>query len=237
MPPNDDSAPARAAKGEIHGVHTRLSLITGPVRMLIGVIAGVAAGFAAVPLDVNERGLLGWCVGVIVFLTLSWRLAATFDSRKCRARAQLMDEPNVLILVLMLVIATVSVAVIVMILNEVRDVKGASRAALVGLSLMSLICSWLMIHTVYAFHYAHSYYQQEKNDKIAGAGLDFPGDLDPDYMDFLYYSFVVGMTCQVSDVQVTSRQMRSLTLFHSVLSFAFNMLVLALSINVVAGAI
>jgi uncharacterized membrane protein len=70
-----------------------------------------------------------------------------------------------------------------------------------------------------------------------GAGLKFPGGLDPDYFDFLYYAHVVGMTSQVSDVQVTSREMRRLTLVHSVLSFAFNMLVVALSINVVAGAL
>ena len=72
---------------------------------------------------------------------------------------------------------------------------------------------------------------------VAGPGLDFPGELDPDYFDFLYFSFVIGMTSQVSDVQVTSRDMRRITLIHGVLAFAFNMLVLALSINVVASAI
>jgi len=93
------------------------------------------------------------------------------------------------------------------------------------------------MQTVFAFRYAHMYYQEELRGHPNGAGLDFPGKLPPDYFDFLYYAHVVGMTSQVSDVVVTSRKMRHLTLVHSVSAFAFNMLVLALSINVMAGAI
>jgi uncharacterized membrane protein len=205
------------------------------VRVIYGAAAGLAAGLAVSPLQGLARGLVGWCVGAAVFLALSWWLATTFDAKRCRARAQSMDDPNVLILVIMLVIAAVSVSVIVMMLQEVRKLEEVERAAHIALSVVSLSCAWLLIHTVYAFHYAHRYYQEEKNNETAGAGLDFPGNRDPDYLDFLYYSFVVGMTCQVSDVQVTSREMRRLTLVHGVLSFAFNMLVLALSINVVAS--
>jgi uncharacterized membrane protein len=215
----------------------RLSTITGPVRVMWAAAAGLSAGLAALPLQGMARGLVGWCVGAVVFLALSWWLAATFDAKRCRARAQSMDDPNVLILVIMLAIAAVSVGVIVMMLHEVRKLEDVERAAHIALSVVSLSFAWLLIHTVYAFHYAHRYYQEENNDQTSVAGLDFPGKRDPDYLDFLYYSFVVGMTCQVSDVQVTSREMRRLTLVHSVLSFAFNMLVLALSINVVASTI
>jgi uncharacterized membrane protein len=93
------------------------------------------------------------------------------------------------------------------------------------------------MQTVFAFRYAHVYYEEELRANVHGAGLQFPGNEAPDYFDFLYYAHVVGMTSQVSDVVVTSRRMRRLTLIHSVTSFAFNMLVLALSINLVAGAI
>ena len=106
-----------------------------------------------------------------------------------------------------------------------------------ALTLMALAASWLLMQTVFAFRYAHMYYQEELRGHPNGAGLDFPGKLPPDYFDFLYYAHVVGMTSQVSDVVVTSRKMRHLTLVHSVSAFAFNMLVLALSINVMAGAI
>jgi len=80
-------------------------------------------------------------------------------------------------------------------------------------------------------------YQEARQPEPDGPGLVFPGGRDPDCFDFLYHALVVGMTSQVSDVQVTSRAMRHLTPVHSVLSFAFNMLVLALSINVIAGAV
>lgn len=105
----------------------------------------------------------------------------------------------------------------------------------------ALAASWLTIHMVFAFRYAHRYYQAalqvgEMAD-TDGPGLKFPCADAPDYFDFMYYAYVVGMTSQVSDVQVTSREMRRLTLVHGILSFGFNMLVLALSINVVAGAV
>jgi len=135
------------------------------------------------------------------------------------------------------VLATVviSLAAIAMLLGQVKQMDGAMRAAHVALALVSLAGSWLMIHTMYAFHYAHSYYQDD--DTPDEGGLEFPGKDEPDYADFMYYAFVVGMTSQVSDVQVSSREMRRTTLVHSILSFGFNMLVLALSINVVAGII
>ena len=107
--------------------------------------------------------------------------------------------------------------------------------------MLALAASWLTIHMVFAFRYAHRYYQAElqTGEKADGdgPGLQFPCADAPDYFDFMYYAYVVGMTSQVSDVQVTSRVMRRLTLVHGILSFAFNMLVLALSINVVAGAV
>ena len=122
-------------------------------------------------------------------------------------------------------------------MQQGMDLSGTERTLHIAMSVVALIASWLFIQTMFAFHYAHRYYHEEKHNEPDGPGLQFPGGLDPDYFDFLYYSHVVGMTSQVSDVQVTSREMRRLTLVHSVLSFGFNMLILALSINVVAGSL
>jgi uncharacterized membrane protein len=183
------------------------------------------------------RGLIGWCAGVLVYQVLSWWLAGTFDARHTRERAQSLDQPNVMILVSMLVVVVVSVGAITMLLQQVKQLSGWERAGHVVLGVVALAGSWLMMHTIYAFHYAHRYYIDQKTGGSPDGGLDFPGKADPDYFDFLYYSYVIGMTSQVSDVQATSRDMRRITLIHSVLAFAFNMLVLALSINVVAGAI
>ncbi len=104
------------------------------------------------------------------------------------------------------------------------------------LALATIVLSWLLMHAVFGLRYAHKYYDDDANSahKHVG-GLKFPGDDRPDYRDFAYFSFVIGMTCQVSDVDVTSREMRRLVLLHGILSFGFNTVILALTINTVSS--
>ncbi|MES2415765.1 MAG: DUF1345 domain-containing protein [Pseudomonadota bacterium] len=208
---------------------------TGAQRLSCGLVAALAT--AALPLTAGGefRALLGWCVGILVYLVLAWWLCMEFDSKRTRERAQAQDEPSAVLLLMMVLATLACVAAITMLMQQARDMSGLERGLHVGLAVVAMVLSWLFIQTVFAFHYAHRYYFEEKQQEPDGAGLEFPGGLDPDYFDFLYYSHVVGMTSQVSDVQVTSREMRRLTLVHSVLAFAFNMLIVALSINVVAG--
>jgi len=212
-----------------------LSATTGPQRLFYGGVAGVVVAAIPWPLDTMTRGLAGWCAGAAVYLVLTWWLAHTFDAQRTRERAQSLDQPNVVILVSMLVAIGASVVAIAMLLQQVKLMSGPARAGHIALGVMALSGSWLMMHTIYAFHYAHRYYIDQRDGSPDG-GLDFPDKQEPDYFDFLYYAYVVGMTSQVSDVQATSREMRRITLVHSVLAFAFNMLVLALSVNVVAAA-
>ena len=206
-------------------------------RVLSGLVAGLAIASLPLPLEWQFRGLLGWSVGVAVYLALAWWLCERFDARRTRERAQAQDEPSAVLFLLMLLASMACVAAIVVMMEQVKGSSNTERSVHVALSVVALIASWLFIQTIFAFRYAHRYYQEEKRNEPDGPGLRFPGGLDPDYFDFLYYAHVVGMTSQVSDVQVTSREMRRLTLVHSVLSFGFNMLVLALSINVVAGVL
>lgn len=208
-----------------------------PQRLAYGLGAGLATAAVPLPMVWPLRGLLGWSVGVVVYLALAWWLCETFDARRTRERAQAQDEPSLVLFLLMLLATVACVAAITVMMQQSRDLSGTERTLHVALSVVALIASWLFIQTIFAFHYAHRYYHEEKLNEPDGPGLAFPGGLDPDYFDFLYYAHVVGMTSQVSDVQVTSREMRRLTLVHSVLSFGFNMLILALSINVVAGAL
>ena len=214
-----------------------ISETSGLQRLLFGLLAGVATAALPLPLIWQIRGLLGWSAGVAVYLALAWWLCERFDAKRTRERAQAQDEPNIVLILLMLLATLACVSAIVVILQEGMDLPGIERTLHVATSVVALSASWLFIHTMFAFHYAHRYYHEEKQNEPDGPGLKFPGGLDPDYFDFLYYSYVVGMTSQVSDVQVTSREMRRLSLIHSVLSFAFNMLVLALSINVVVSAL
>ena len=118
-----------------------------------------------------------------------------------------------------------------------KDQSGGHFAIHLLLTLCTVISSWALLHTVYSLRYAHTYYGDSDQPGVQqhAGGLIFPGDRPPNYFDFAYFSFVVGMTCQVSDVQITSRRLRRITLFHSVLSFGFNTIILALLINTVSG--
>jgi uncharacterized membrane protein len=214
-----------------------ISETTGPQRLAYGLVAGLAATLLSVPLPWPQRGLFGWCVGMAVYLGLAWWLCVRFDAQRTRERAQAQDEPSVVIFLLMLLASMACVTAIIVMMQQVKDLSGLQRALHIALCVAALASSWLFIQAIFAFRYAHRYYREEKLREPDGPGLQFPGAMAPDYFDFMYYSHVVGMTSQVSDVQVTSREMRRLTLIHGVLSFAFNMLILALSINLVAGAL
>ncbi|MDO8775714.1 MAG: DUF1345 domain-containing protein [Burkholderiaceae bacterium] len=210
---------------------------TGHQRLVYGAVTGAVVSLLPLPVSVQLQGLLAWCAGALTYLVLAWWLAVEFDAARTRAHAQAQDQPGLLLFTLLLLSVFASMAAITFMLQRVQEMSTGQRLGHLALSLMALAISWLLMQTIFAFRYAHVYYQEELRGHPHGAGLEFPGKLPPDYFDFLYYAHVVGMTSQVSDVVVTSRQMRRMTLLHSVTAFAFNMLVLALSINVMAGAI
>ena len=210
---------------------------TGSQRLAYG-LAVAATTLALLPqLDWPLRALTAWCAGIFAYLVLAWWLCHRFDAARTRARAQAQDEPSVVIFLLLLLANLACVAAITQMMQDIDTMKGLERGLVLALLVTALALSWLFIQALFTFHYAHRYYQTEKRDGDGGPGLQFPGDRDPDYFDFLYYAHVVGMTSQVSDVQAVSGEMRRITLIHSVLAFGFNMLVFALSINVVAGVL
>jgi uncharacterized membrane protein len=184
-----------------------------------------------------SRLLCSWDAFTICFLVLSLRpmLRATPDMMRRFARQE--DEGRAVILSLITIAACISVVAIGFILQD----KGNNNSLLflhLGLSIATIVNSWLLVHTIFAQHYAHSYYREDRTlDECKADGLDFPGEIEPDYWDFLYFSFVIGMTSQVSDVNITSRQIRRLSLIHGVLSFFFNTTIVAMAINIVAGSL
>ncbi len=156
---------------------------------------------------------------------------------KMRRYAQHEYEGRLGIFIITITTACISVLAIVFLLNDKKGTPPTFLALHVVLSVMTIVGSWLLVHTLFALQYAHNYYHSDSDradDKESG-GLDFPDDRDPDYWDFLYFSFIIGMTSQVSDVQTTSRDMRRLALIHGVLSFFFNTTILAMSINIIAS--
>ena len=216
-----------------HHFHTT----TSHQRLVYGIAVGAATFALPLPLASLSQALLAWSAGAMTYLALSWLLALEFDAERTRERAQSQDQPGITLFLLLLLSVFASLAAVALMLQHVKDLAFAQRIAHLCLSLLALASSWLLMQTIFAFRYAHMYYQGHGQKHPKGFGLIFPGKEPPDYYDFLYYAHVVGMTSQVSDVVVSSRLMRHLTLLHSVSAFGFNMLVLALSINLMAGAI
>ena len=123
-------------------------------------------------------------------------------------------------------------------LMAIKSEYGMDRTLSIGISVLTIILSWLLIHTVFALYYAHEFHNEgHSGARGLGGGLEFPDDRTPDYLDFLYFSFTIGMTFQVSDVQIESHRLRRTALAHGVLAFFFNVVILALTINIVAGLI
>lgn len=216
-------------------MHRHFSETTGRQRLVYATLVGAGVAMLPLPTAWPTQVLMAWCAGSCTFLALSWWLAFRFDAQRTRARALAQDQSQWMLSSLMLLSVFVSAGAIALMLQHVKDLATTQRLAHLALSMLALAASWLLMQTIFAFHYAHLYYQCESRGHTVGAGLQFPGKQAPDYFDFLYYAHVVGMTSQVSDVAVTSKVMRRLTMLHAVLSFGFNMLILALSINVVAG--
>ena len=116
-----------------------------------------------------------------------------------------------------------------------KDLPRAVRGEHVALVAATLLLSWLLTHTLFALRYAHEYYELQPGHTEVDKGIVFPGDDPPDYWDFFYFAVVLGMTFQVSDVQITSRKLRRLATAHGLLGFLFNTVILALSVNIGAS--
>lgn len=172
--------------------------------------------------------LLAFDIAVITFLLATLRMFLRSDALSIRERARNEDEGYWGFL---LSSAVVAVTVLVALAGELHGSKQADSFQIV-VAVCSLILSWLFMNTMFALHYAHEFYG---DSGTAHVGLDFPGTVDPDYWDFVYFAFVIGMTFQVSDVQIKSREIRRVALVHAVIAFFFNVIVLALSVNIVAG--
>lgn len=185
----------------------------------------------------TTRILCGWDVVMVSFLSLTWRLMFRATPEMMQRLALKEDEGRWIISIAIAVAACISLIAVGTIPHE----KQAPTAILfirLGVSIATIIGSWLLVHTIFTQHYAHLYYQDDKTPiERKSSGLDFPEELEPDYWDFMYFAFVIGMTSQVSDVNITSREMRRWSLLHGILSFFFNTTILAITINMVAGII
>lgn len=213
--------------------------LTAVQRLAIAVVVASAA-FLLQPswLSPQTRLLVTWNLGAWVYLILAGMVIARADAAMTQTRTRTQDQSGYIIFLLVGGAAMASFVAIGFLMGGIKDLSFWPRARHLTLSISALISSWLLVHTVFAFHYARRYYaNHHRGQTHAAGGLLFPGERDPDYLDFAYYSFVVGMTSQVSDVTTATRDMRRLTLIHGILAFIFNIAIVAMSINIIAGVI
>lgn len=181
-------------------------------------------------IDFARAVLTGFDAGALVFIGSTLVMMRRSDTDDMRQRAAENDgDQHLLLLFAGVVVAVVLVAVSVELVGS-----GAKQTWSVALAAGTLLLAWLFSNLLITVHYAHLYYVTGDDDKDAG-GLEFPSEPMPDYGDFAYYAFVLGMTFQVSDVQISARPMRRMALYHGLLAFLFNIVVIALSVSLVGG--
>ena len=215
---------------------TACRIVTSRRRLFIGLACGLVA-LPLLPADTipATRSLLAWDIGVSVFLVLVMVLFLTEDHRKMAADAAAQEEGEWTIFALMVAAVAISTVAIAQEFGASSELKGAAKLFHVGLVAVTLLLTWLMLQATFALRYAHEYYEVSGDGLKVDGGLTFPGEEHPDYMDFLYFSLVLGMTFQVSDVEITSRKLRRLASLHGFLGFVFNTVILALTVNIAAG--
>ena len=211
-------------------------VVRGRPRLFIGLLCGIAA----VPLmsgrvSPTTRAILAWDIGVIVFLALSAFLFTTERLDRMAEDAERQEEGEWTIFWLTVAAVTFSFVAVIGEFSGTKELAPAERNLHVILVAVTLLVSWLMTHTTFAFRYAHEYYDVDPRGTGIVGGLEFPSEKRPDYLDFMYFSLVLGMTFQVSDVQITARKFRRLAAVHGLLSFLYNTIILALTVNLAAG--
>ncbi|MEZ0612356.1 DUF1345 domain-containing protein [Fibrella sp. WM1] len=209
-----------------------LPKLTAFQRSLIALSVGLLVWLLTADRFVLQtRLLLSLLAYGLFMLILIWAIIGWADARQVARRE---DASRPVIFLLTVGGALASLFAVVGMLGSLRGLSTAETTRHVLLSGLTVGSAWTLIHSVFTLHYAHLYYYDAQDTRQEG-GLEFPGTKSPDYLDFAYFSFVVGMTCQVSDVAVSQQRLRRLTLLHGVLSFAFNTLIIAFSINTVSS--
>ncbi len=204
------------------------------LRLLSAIAVGAAVGALAPVEHWSIRWLIGWDAGVTVLLLSICHMMTRATLEHLQVKAAQQDESAPVILGIMITAVLSSLGGVLAEIHIARQAAAGTAAYLVVLALVSLLLSWLCMNVLFAIHYAHRYYGEPAQKK--GRGLIFPEpDAAPNYTEFVYFSFCIGMTYQVADVMTCTREFRRLVTFHGALSFFYNTFVLALAVNLFSG--
>jgi uncharacterized membrane protein len=180
-----------------------------------------------------SRLLIGWDAGVALYLVLVLVMILRSDPGRVRRESPLQDEGRIAIPILTVTAGMASLGAIIFWLRAASESESI-QPGILGLLFLTIVLSWVFIHTMFALHYAHEYYAEHRGQ---GGGLRFPGDKAPNYWDFIYFSFTIGTSTAVSDVQVTSDTIRKTVTAHGVVAFVFNVTMIALTVSIAGDAI
>jgi uncharacterized membrane protein len=188
----------------------------------------------------STRAVFSWDLTCLWFMGLTLMMMAGARPATIRAHAAAQDEGQGFILGLAVITAAASLAAIAAELSLAKGEHGAAKGLRVTLAFATVAASWIFMQTVFALHYAHEYYTievGEVGDEGGGVrgGLDFPGGEPPDYWDFWHFAIIIGVACQTADIAFSSKTQRRMGTLHGVVAFTFNTVVLALTINLLAG--
>ena len=201
-------------------------------RLIISVAIGLVA-MLVIPASLTTRMLIGWDIGLLIYLVAAAVVMTRCSSASAmQSNAAAQDEGAFGILILSVAAAVASLGAIFVELAIVERTS-PNYGLYVALAIGTVVLSWTFVHTIFALHYAHEFY----GEHLRKSGLDFPGDGNPDYWDFIYFAFVLGMTFQVSDVAITHKSIRRLATAHGVLSFFFTAAIISVTVNIAASVI
>jgi uncharacterized membrane protein len=220
-----------------------IRVLTARPRLLISILAALVVIILLPVLTDQLRGvtrfLVGWDIGVGLYLILAFWMIAHSGVTEIRRQSKLQDEGGFAILLLTIVSASASFGAVFAWLEMSTRAQTFAPRSLVFL-LITLILSWVFIHTMFALHYAHEYYAEPRKSgdgRKTGSGLIFPHDPEPTYWDFVYLAFSIGTATQVSDVEISSKRIRRTVTAHGIVAFFFNVTVIALTVGLLGDAI
>jgi uncharacterized membrane protein len=214
------------------------------VRIFVALAVGIAFyGVLHLPVistwvtSYSLRVALAWNVVVGVYLLMAVGMMWRHDTARMRARAKRIDISLLEIVAIVALAGLFSLFSVAIVLSEARGFPPLVRNIHIAVGVATVFLSWIAMHVIYAVHYAHVFYEPAEGKSAKGlrSGLEFPNEKEPNYWDFVYFSFVIGMTCQVSDVQVTSREMRHFVTAQGIIAFFYNTVVVALAVNIAAS--
>ncbi len=214
-----------------------IRVVAGHPRIIAGAVSGIVA-YLLLPTDLGRtaRSVMAWDIGALVLLALAALLfLREGDNASMAENAMQQQEGEWTMFWVTLAGVAFSFVALTTELANAKDMHTFTRTLHVGLVAGTLLLSWLVTHVVFALRYAHEYYAIQPGASKVDGGLAFPSNEAPDYWDFVYFALVLGMTFQVSDVQITSRKLRRLATAHGLIGFLFNTVIVALTVNIAAS--